>query len=695
MNADVCLVQMPYGAVERPSIALGTLHASLAGSGLASTVIYPNIWFAEDIGLDVYMAIVKMAGHTLVGEWTFAEAAFPGFAPDHDAFFRLNGGELEGLASTLLKRLEPQQTVAGLLTAVRRATSRFVDQVAVRVLELRPRVVGCTSTFQQHCASLALLGRIRELAPEVVTMLGGGNCEGAMGRATHRGFPWVDFVVSGEADAFFKDLCTLAVDLGKTVPASALPHGVLGPAHRNGSAEAAALGPAPRAVVDDLDVLPIPDYDHFFAELARSSLAPYVKPGLLVETARGCWWGQKHPCTFCGLNGAGITYRSKSADRVVRELETLSARHGLRAFEAVDNILDSRYFDSVLASPALAGQRYSLFYETKANLGRRHLARLSEAGVRWIQPGIESLHPGVLHLLQKGTSVATNLQLLKWAIEYGIRVEWLFLFGAPGEHDDWYSEMARWLPFISHLQPPSGLARIEYDRFSAYQTRPQEHGISLSPNRSYAFVYPLEGQEACDLAYFFEDYGDTRRGIPDPAGSPGLARWFTQAVAWRLAWLRADVGRVPAPPELRRVEAGSGLRVVDTRASAVAREHVLDRETAAVLRCCDQAVPMDRVAALVHERGGSRLSGPLVARICDELCERGLLLEIDGRLLDLTVPQAPPPLPKRYPGGDVDVGRYVQDRWLSRHAADGGLVTWLGQGCDAAAIAGGEGRADG
>jgi hypothetical protein len=54
---DVCLVLMPYAAVERPSIALGLLKASLEKSHIKPAILYPNIWFASEIGLNVYRAI--------------------------------------------------------------------------------------------------------------------------------------------------------------------------------------------------------------------------------------------------------------------------------------------------------------------------------------------------------------------------------------------------------------------------------------------------------------------------------------------------------------------------------------------------------------------------------------------------------------------------------------------------------------
>ncbi len=40
------------------------------------------------------------------------------------------------------------------------------------------------------------------------------------------------------------------------------------------------------------------------------------------ETSRGCWWGQKKHCTFCGLNPLGMNYRAKSPERAVEIIDS-------------------------------------------------------------------------------------------------------------------------------------------------------------------------------------------------------------------------------------------------------------------------------------------------------------------------------------------------------------------------------------
>ena len=144
------------------------------------------------------------------------------------------------------------------LRSLRTAATQFVDHAARRILATSARVVGCTSTFQQHVASLAVLRRIHELDPDVITMMGGANCETIMGQTTHRCFPWVDYVVSGEADGLITDLCGLALARGRDVRTGTAAAGVLGPRHREPGRDRLRIQASlPRALFRDLDGLPI------------------------------------------------------------------------------------------------------------------------------------------------------------------------------------------------------------------------------------------------------------------------------------------------------------------------------------------------------------------------------------------------------------------------------------------------------
>ena len=331
--------------------------------------------------------------------------------------------------------------------------------------------------------------------------MGGANCEGIMGKTTKKEFPWVDFAISGEGDTVVPQLCRQILKYGRDIPLNKLPYGVIS----KDNCENNALNFAEnRASIEDLEQIPIPDYDDYFETLNNSGLQPYVSPMILVETSRGCWWGQKQHCTFCGLNGGGMTYRSKSPARVVDEFDYLYKRYQVDHFEVVDNILDLKYIDTVMPIFESLKQSYCIFWETKANLKHRQLKQLAKAGVQMLQPGIESMHDEALKLMNKGTTATINVQLLKWCQEFGIRVGWGFLYNLPGESSNWYEETAQWLPLICHLQPPFTPIAVRFDRYSVYHENPEKFGLNLVPNRLYSYIYPLPVETIQDLAYYLK-----------------------------------------------------------------------------------------------------------------------------------------------------------------------------------------------
>lgn len=634
-TADICLVQMPYAAVERPSLGLSLLQSVLRRAEMNASCVYANLAFAERVTLGLYRLIDATPPEELVGEWTFAEAAFGADTPLDSAWF-------DHLSLDITRYVKVSRArVMAEIRHLRATATAFTDALAEAIVAAGPRVVGCTSVFQQHCASLALLRRVRERAPHIVTVMGGANCDGEMGLATHRAFPWVDFVVSGEAEEIAVGLFSAILRHGREVPDTALARGVHGPTRREGTPAT-----ADRATVWNLGAVPQPIFDDYFAALDRSTLVDRIQPALPLETSRGCWWGQKHHCTFCGLNGGAMRYRSKDPRVAEAELADLAARHDVSRFLIVDNILDNSYFDSLLPALAARGGPWSLFFETKSNLRRSHVERLATAGARWILPGIESLHDEVLRLMNKGSTALGNVALLKWLREKGVRASWNFLVAFPGERDEWYADMAAWLPLIEHLQPPSQAVTVRYDRFSPFQMRPADFGIDMRRGRAYSSVYPVASALLDQMAFYFDD---GPAGLPpgrSEAGRPGLnevRRWLR---VWNERFWR------PLPPLCSFRDDGETLHVLDTRACATARRSSFQGIDRRVLLACDG--PTSRRSLLEAVEGASceDLEGAV-----ETLVSKRLMLARDGRYLALAVSGDLPPLPRHheFPGGCADV----------------------------------------
>lgn len=625
MRMDVTLLSMPYAAVERPSIALGLLTAELRGAGIAVESRYPCLDFAARIGLRAYDAVLNSHTALFIGEWTFAAAAFPEMVEVDDEY-------LEACAEKLMESrvIDPDVDPRQLLLSLRDEAARFTAEVADAIVASRPRIVGCSSTFQQQTASLALLRAIRERDPDIITLLGGTNCESAMGMAARRAFPWVDFVFSGEADEVIVPFVRMLLEHGRDIEP---PPGVI-----DGAIAARRDAEPPRASVWSVDDIPTPDYDDYFRALEHTPLRDSIAPALVIETSRGCWWGAKSHCTFCGLNGGNMSYRAKSPARAVEEFHRLAARYGVRRFTVVDNIIDMQYHQTVL--PHLAGHGYDIFYETKANLRRHHMQNFSDAGVRAIQPGMESFHDEILQLLAKGNRAHMNVQLLKWATELAMEISWVFLIDVPQQQDEWYFEMLAWLPAITHFTPPAYATPIQFIRFSPYHRDAAKYGLDLLPEPAYAYVYPLDEDEMQELAYYFVERTSTR---PAGLGQRLLVAWLG---IWREQHENGE------RPVLNMRIGGDAIEIEDTRSCRTADHHRLEGLPARIYAACDEATEShalrDRLGADAAEFDAAVAS----------LLTDNLLLDFHGRLLALAVDTSRPrPEAAPNPGGSIEWSR--------------------------------------
>lgn len=644
MSSDVpiVLVNMPMSAVERPSLALGLLKSVLTQAGMKSKTAYANIWFLEYAGLADYSALETSPPEEALVDWLFAGAAFPDSETDHarflDRYFQRNPCRNKSEAKLRVKFLKLRSLIGG-----------FIDWTCGKILKERPAIVGCTSTFTQHVPALALLRRLRQLSPGLVTLIGGANCESVMGRTTHARFPWVDYVVSGEADELIGGLCRDILTRGRDIPPADLPFGVFGPVHRQTGYPVTFTGDmVPRAVVEDLHTLPLPDFSDYFAELEQSLYVDRIDPGLPMEFSRGCWWHRSSPCTFCGLNGALMTYRQKPAAQAPEEMIEMSARYGTSRIEAVDNILANDYVEKALPRLIALPKKLNIFFEVKANLKRHEVEKLAAGGIRWIQPGVESLDSRVLKLMGKGTTAAQNVQLLKWCRQFGVRVSWSVLWGFPSERDAWYAQMSNLLPLLHHLHP-GHVVRLRYQRFSLYHRAADRYGLTLRPAASYRYVYPLSERDLADLVYYFEDSADddTRRefGAFHANRRPGVHAVIQGMDAWSDSWQGLT------PPMLSMRDSGDEIAVKDTRNIAAEREHHVKGIAREILLAADRGTPE------IHL--GRQLKGANTIEIEEataDLIARNLIVRLDARLIGLATwsPCTPMPSLTAFPGGYLD-----------------------------------------
>jgi ribosomal peptide maturation radical SAM protein 1 len=547
--------------------------------------MYLSVALAAEIGPARYAALANAPGAWLLGERLLAFAAWGGPSPEIAlGSLPLEDERHEGGATEYLDHMTDSTGRGvrswgyayelGELVQAAYAAAAQIEQAAAALVGAGYRIVGATTSYDQTAGAVALLAAVKRLDPSVRTVIGGANCEGRMAEAVARLSPAIDHVFAGEADLSFRAFLR-AVAAGE-----ALPRVVMG------------------APVEDMNALPPPDYADYLDQLREA--VPQVLPlaWLAYETSRGCWWGEKQHCTFCGLNAMGMAYRAKDPDVVVRDLAALRAASPSRYVTMADNILPHGYHKTVVPRLATEVPGLHVFYEVKANLSLEQVGALARAGILAIQPGIESLSTPVLRLMRKGVLARQNVALLRYASMHGVLVKWNLLYAFPGDNAADYAAMIAMMPLLHHLTAPLAAVHLSIDRFSPYFDEADSFGVrDLRPAGDFGSLLP-EGVDAAELAYHFE--GSWESGSKD---DPEVRGGLWRAVqAWRGAWERGT-------PVCRLALHGPGRwLLLDTR-SGETRSALL---TEAVARAALAGGPWDRVpgaAAAVRQGLAVHLDG--------------------------------------------------------------------------------------
>lgn len=539
MEPKILFVTMPWATPVHPSLALGLLNSILDLAGIESECLYGNLLVPRPEQRSVF----TFEGPGLYEDRSAGLSFVPHLYPHVEAegiantvaerfmWIMSREGQLEvdnsswsGLDDATLHKLLIEQTLFDI-----RAAEICLNRCLEKIERGNYDIVGFSLTFEtQLIASLALAGQIKQRLPGTRIVFGGAACVSSQGIALIKSYDYIDAVCFGEGDA-------LIVPLVKALRGEVDLKSIKGIAYRSGGRlHVNEKAPA----IADLDWIPTPNYDWYFDQKKNSEWLDTMNV-LLFETSRGCWWGEKHLCTFCGLNAETLTYRSKSAHRVMQEISTIcqrwDVRHGL---QAVDNIFDMRYFKE-LVPLLIEFQRQrdkpvGIFFEIKSNLKLSHLFQLAAAGITTLQPGIESFSDHILKLMDKGTNALQQVSFIKWANQVGIRTTYNILMRNPGETVEDYREMIQLLPYLTHLQSPHGMANVQLERYSPYFLQPEKFNMrNVRPQLHYKEMFPDPNVDIGQLVYQFEFDHDELDG-PEMVA---LRREFTMGVLnWQVTY---------------------------------------------------------------------------------------------------------------------------------------------------------------
>ena len=303
------------------------------------------------------------------------------------------------------------------------------------------------SAYLQHYRSVVEIGKIAE-ARGVPLLLGGPSFNIEATAEAWRSVAGLAALVGAEVGLDLPAIVETVVDGGDVLkfPGVVLPDGRRSP------------GAPP---LRGLDRVPVPDFTDFPFDRYRMRVIP-------VMTGRGCQWNR---CVFCNdiVTASGRTFRTRSVDSVLYELEEQMRRHDATNFLFLDLKMNSnpammRGISENLRRHVPGAQWVGTVHVAlRANngLSRSDLRSYVRGGMRRVSFGLESGSQRLLDAMDKGSSVERNAQFIREASEAGLSVRCTMFKGFPGETSE---DLEATASFLEKHQ--AHIDRIRFNDFS-------------------------------------------------------------------------------------------------------------------------------------------------------------------------------------------------------------------------------------
>lgn len=602
---------MPALSGRFPSFQLALLKPTLEKAGIPAQAFSLFMYFGSQIGWRINEALSDV-WPCMAGEWIWSKAAFGDISStekDND-YFRIYCRSFDAICG------RAGCTREDLIRIRDQAAPAFIDFCVDAIDWSRFGLAGFSVVFQQLLSSLALARALKRKYPDLPIIMGGASLEDDIAHEVIRRCPQIDYMHCGDGEISFPEMVH-RLYRGESL------RGLRGLMFwENDGLEFA--GRAPNFA--KMDETPTPDFAEYFYARREGGYEEYEGSRdvlLPIEAARGCWWGEKNHCTFCGLNRSGMEFRAKSPERVIEQLETLSRRYGVFQFNAIDNIMAPEYAEKLFGKLAASNSDIQLHYEIRPSFSRTQLDRMRRGGLYSVQPGVESLSTHILKIMRKLSTGMRNVELIKWCTYYGINNLYNILVQFPGETAEDYRLQSEVVAKIPHFQPPYAIVKARADRGSPMYSDPASQSIvKMTPSDCYRYIFPEGKFDLTRVSYYFEH--EMTNTVPDEVYDD----LFSSVAEWQERWpVRAK------RPSMRYRKAWSSIMIDDARRGTLHQWQYKDGSADLYEYCADARTIRD----LRNRFGNEPWLGPAL----EEFVEKNLMLFLDDRYLSLALPENP------------------------------------------------------
>lgn len=304
------------------------------------------------------------------------------------------------------------------------------EEIEKKIIEFKPDVVGVSCLFSAQTENVHRVFQIcKKVNKEIITVIGGAHPSSVPRESLLD--KNLDFAIIGEGEIILKKLLEYIEnkkDFSELEGIGFKTDGRINILPRKG-------------YQDNIDEIPFPYWDIFPLEKYFKINNPHGNPAkrvpyLPVVTSRGCPFN----CIFCSVHNLwGNSYRKRSSENVLTELEYLVSKFGVREVLFEDDNLTFDYERSKNIFQGIIDKKIDLTWSTPngiaiQTLDDNLLELMKKSGCYSISIGVESGDESILkNIIEKPITLAKIKPIISKAKVLGLETTAFFVVGFPQE----------------------------------------------------------------------------------------------------------------------------------------------------------------------------------------------------------------------------------------------------------------------
>lgn len=329
------------------------------------------------------------------------------------------------------------------------STFRTFEEQKAALLDKKPEVIAIYCNLMTKLNVLPLIKFIRssEVFANSKIVLGGPEPPFHAKEFLEYG---ADIIVEGEGEETMMELC---VELSKPAPAISKVNGIYF------KHDAGIIKTPPREKIKNIDSLPMPDRQAVDLSLyLKAWKNTHGYSSVSMNTMRGC----PYTCRWCSHSVYGVSYRRRSPEAAVEEIEYIISQYNPDMLWFVDDVFT--------ISHKWLNRLHELFKEKNIKIKFECISRsdrLNEDVIKtlkalgcfrlWI--GAESGSQTVLDLMDRRVNAIDTREKIKLTRKYGIEAGTFIMLGYPGEKK---SDILETVKHLKDSNPDIFLATVAY-----------------------------------------------------------------------------------------------------------------------------------------------------------------------------------------------------------------------------------------